>query len=126
VSRTAQVAVFAGILGPARTFTYRIPDGLELVPGHLVRVGFGPRSVAGVVTALDVPYDGALREIDALVHSIPLLRPHQLALAAWIAEQYRTGVADAVRAMLPPALAAWAPNLLFGAVAAYLVLTVRT
>ena len=28
--------------------------------------------------------------------------------------------------VLPPTLAAWAPNLLFGAVAAYLVLTVRT
>jgi lipopolysaccharide export LptBFGC system permease protein LptF len=28
--------------------------------------------------------------------------------------------------VLPPMLAAWAPNLLFGAVAAYLVLTVRT
>jgi lipopolysaccharide export system permease protein len=28
--------------------------------------------------------------------------------------------------VLPPTLAAWAPNLLFGASAAYLVLTVRT
>ena len=76
MTRTAQVAVFAGIRGPARTFTYAVPDGLELAPGHLVRVGFGPRSVAGVVTALDGPYDGTLREIDALVHPEPLLRPH--------------------------------------------------
>jgi primosomal protein N' (replication factor Y) len=106
VSRTAQVAVFAGIRGPARTFTYGTPDGLDLLPGHLVRVGFGPRSVAGVVTALDVPYEGTLRQIDALVHPLPLLRPHQLALAEWIAHEYRCGVADAVRAMLPPALAA--------------------
>ena len=106
MSRTAQVAVFAGIRGPARTFTYSIPEGLALVPGHLVRVGFGPRSVAGVVIALDVPYEGTLRQIDALVHPLPLLRPHQLALAGWMAHQYRCGVADAVRAMLPPALAA--------------------
>ena len=105
MSRTAQVAVFAGIRGPARTFSYSIPDGLELAPGHLVRVGFGPRAVAGVVVALDAPFEGTLRPIDALVHPLPLLRPHQLALAAWIAEQYRTGLADAVRAMLPPALA---------------------
>ena len=104
-SRTAQVAVFAGLRGPARTFTYAIPDGLDLAPGHLVRVGFGPRSVAGVVTALDVEYEGTLRSIDALVHPMPLLRPHQLALAAWIAHEYRAGLADAVRAMLPPALA---------------------
>ena len=112
MTRTAQVAVFAGIRGPARTFTYGVPDGLTLVPGHLVRVGFGPRSVAGVVTALDVPYEGKLRPVDALVHPLPLLRPHQLALAAWIAHEYRCGVADAVRAMLPPALAARAHNAL--------------
>ena len=110
--RTAQVAVFAGIRGPARTFTYALPDGLAVSPGHLVRVGFGPRSVAGVVTALDVPYEGALREIDALVHPEPLVRAHQLALAAWIAERYRCGLADAVRAMLPPALAARARSTL--------------
>ncbi|MDO8506314.1 MAG: primosomal protein N', partial [Candidatus Limnocylindria bacterium] len=112
MTRTAQVAVFAGIRGPARTFTYGVPDGLTLVPGHLVRVGFGPRSVAGVVTSLDVPYEGKLRPVDALVHPLPLLRPHQLALAAWIAHEYRCGVADAVRAMLPPALAARAHNAL--------------
>ena len=28
--------------------------------------------------------------------------------------------------LLPPMLAAWAPNILFGAAAAYLILTVRT
>jgi primosomal protein N' (replication factor Y) len=103
--RTAEVAVFAGLRGPARTFTYSVPEGLALEPGHLVRVGFGPRSVAGVVVGLDAPYEGSLRAIDALVHPLPLLRAHQLALAAWIATEYRCGIADAVRAMLPPALA---------------------
>jgi lipopolysaccharide export LptBFGC system permease protein LptF len=28
--------------------------------------------------------------------------------------------------LLPPTLAAWAPNLMFGAIALYLILTVRT
>ncbi|HEV8230101.1 MAG TPA: primosomal protein N' [Candidatus Limnocylindria bacterium] len=105
MTSTAEVAVFAGLRGPARTFTYAVPDGLTLHPGHLVRVGFGPRSAAGVVVRLDAPYEGTLRAIDALVHPLPLLRPHQLALASWIASEYRCGVADAVRAMLPPALA---------------------
>ena len=104
-ARTAEVAVFAGLRGPARTFTYAVPDGLDLAPGHLVRVGFGPRSVAGVVVRLDAPYEGTLRAVDALVHPLPLLRAHQLTLAAWIAAEYRCGIADAVRAMLPPALA---------------------
>jgi primosomal protein N' (replication factor Y) (superfamily II helicase) len=105
-SLVAEVAVFAGVRGAARTFSYLVPEGLDLRPGHLVRVGLGPRAVSGVVVALDGASAGRdLRAVDALVHPLPLLRPHQLALANWIAERYRCGVADAVRAMLPPALA---------------------
>jgi len=104
--RRAEVAVFAGLRGPARTFTYAIPDGLAVSAGHLVRIGLGAREVRGVVVATDVPDPGvALRPIDALAYPLPLLHPHQLALAAWIARHYRSGIADAVRAMLPPALA---------------------
>src|SRR2546428_2425676 len=107
-SATAEVAVFAGIRGPARTFSYAVPDELTLLPGHLVRVGLGRRTVPGVVIALDgaAATTRELRPIAALVHPLPLLRPHQLALARWIAERYRCALADAVRAMLPPALAA--------------------
>ncbi|MHB8630331.1 MAG: replication restart helicase PriA [Candidatus Limnocylindria bacterium] len=104
--RTAEVAVFAGLRGPARTFTYRLPDGLDVRLGHLVRAGFGSRAVHGVVVALDVPADRELKPLDGLVHPLPLLSDRQLALARWIAATYRCGLADAVRAMLPPALAA--------------------
>src|SRR5437867_5479075 len=106
-SGTAEVAVFAGLRGPARTFSYAVPHELTLLPGHLVRVGLGPRTVPGVVIALDgaAARTRERRAVGALVHPLPLLRPHQLALARWIAERYRCGLADAVRAMLPPALA---------------------
>ncbi|HEX9494509.1 MAG TPA: primosomal protein N' [Candidatus Limnocylindria bacterium] len=104
--RTAEVAVFAGLRGPARTFTYRVPDGLDVRLGHLVRAGFGSRAVHGVIVALDVPADRELKPLDGLVHPIPLLSDRHLALARWIATTYRCGLADAVRAMLPPALAA--------------------
>ncbi|HEY8732141.1 MAG TPA: primosomal protein N' [Candidatus Limnocylindria bacterium] len=104
--RTAEVAVFAGLRGPARTFTYRVPDGLDVRLGHLVRAGFGDRAVHGVVVALDVPADRELKPLDGLVHPIPLLSDRRLALARWMAATYRCGLADAVRAMLPPALAA--------------------
>jgi len=105
VTRSAEVAVFAGMRGPARTFTYLVPDGLALEPGHLVRVGLGQRPVPGVVISLDGAVERELRPVESLVHPLPLLRPHQLALAAWMAERYRCGLADAVRAMVPPALA---------------------
>ena len=106
--RTAEVAVFAGLRGPARTFTYRVPDGLDVRLGHLVRAGFGSRAVHGVVVGLGQPADRdvTLKPIDGLVHPVPLLSDRQLALARWIATTYRCGLADAVRAMLPPALAA--------------------
>ena len=106
IPRTAEVAVFAGLRGPARTFTYRVPDGLDVRLGHLVRAGFGSRAVHGVVVALDVPADRELKPLDGLVHPIPLLSERHLALARWMAATYRCGLADAVRAMLPPALAA--------------------
>lgn len=103
----AEVAVFAGLRGPARTFTYAVPEGLALEEGHLVRIGFGARAVQGVVVGLDPPApEAALKPIEALVHPLPLLSGPQLALARWIAGRYRCGLADAVRAMLPPALAA--------------------
>lgn len=114
-TRTAEVAVFAGLRGPARTFSYLVPDELDLLPGHLVRVGLGQRAVAGVVISLDGVPARELRPVDSLVHPLPLLRAHQLALAAWIAERYRCGLADAVRAMLPPALASRARGSKLGA-----------
>src|SRR5687768_12550706 len=107
VIRTAEVAAFSGLRGPAMTFTYSIPDGLDVTPGHLVHVGLGAQATRGVVVAVDVPSPAqTLRPIGGLVHPLPLLSTYQLALARWIAVEYRCGLADAVRAMLPPALAA--------------------
>jgi lipopolysaccharide export LptBFGC system permease protein LptF len=47
-----------------------------------------------------------------------------LAVVYWITINGFSAVGSA--GMLPPLLAAWAPNLLFGAGAAYLLLTART
>ena len=106
MTRTAEVAVFSGLRGPARTFTYAVPEDLDLVPGHLVRVALGPRVAAGVVVAVDVPApEAGLREVQALAQAEPVLRSHQLALARWIAERYRCALADATRAMVPPGVA---------------------
>lgn len=104
---SAEIAVFAGLRGPARTFTYGVPDGLELLPGHLVQVGLGTRSVPGVVVALGGPSDQAgLRDVAGLAHPTPVLSAHQIKLARWIAGHYRAGLADTMRAMVPPGLAA--------------------
>jgi len=106
VSRNAEVAVFGGQGGPARTFTYSVPEGVAVAPGHLVRVALGTRVSAGVVVATDVPAPpGTLRDIAAVADATPVLHPHQIELARWIAQRYRCALADAVRAMVPPGLA---------------------
>jgi lipopolysaccharide export LptBFGC system permease protein LptF len=47
-----------------------------------------------------------------------------LAIVYWIAISFFAALGSG--GLMAPALAAWAPNLLFGAAAAYLLLTVRT
>ena len=36
-----------------RVFTYRVPEGMALLPGMRVRVPFGPREKEGFVIRLD-------------------------------------------------------------------------
>ncbi|MBI2773090.1 MAG: primosomal protein N' [Chloroflexi bacterium] len=104
--RTAEVAVFSGAGGPARTFTYGIPDGMDVAVGQLVRIPLAARTVAGVAIALDVEEPaGQLRNVAAVGEADPVLRPYQIELARWIAGHYRCALADAVRAMVPPGLA---------------------
>lgn len=106
MTRAVEVAVFAGLRGPARTFTYAVPERLALAPGHLVRVPLGPRRAGGVVVALGVPPPaGRVRDVEDVVDPTPVLRPEQLGLARWMAARYRCGLADAIRAMVPPGLA---------------------
>ncbi len=42
-----------------RPYTYAVPEGMQVVPGSIVRVPLGPRQVAGIV------WDGAVENIDS-------------------------------------------------------------
>ncbi len=96
-----EVAVLAGARD---TFSYLAPEPAPQ-PGTLARVPFGRREALGVVLGHGEQTDG-MRPLGSLVHPTPVLRAHQLALARWLADEYRCAIADAVRAMLPPALTA--------------------
>ena len=54
----AQVIVDIVHENVAHTFTYSVPDGMELSPGQRVEVPFGPRSKEGVVLFLAEAYTG--------------------------------------------------------------------
>jgi len=98
----AEVAVEAGRGLDRDTYTYRVPAGIEVVPGHRVWVPFGRRSSVGYVVALTTDEPGIeVKDIER-ADAEPLLLPHQIELARSVAEHYWAPLVECLRAMLPP------------------------
>lgn len=98
----ADVAVEAARSLDHETFSYLVPDGMEVVPGHRVTVPFGRRTSFGFVVSLTTENPGIeVREI-ARVGGDPLLLPHQVELARLVAGHYWVPLIECIRAMLPP------------------------
>jgi len=86
-----------------RTFSYTIPNGLNISVGQAVWVPFGEKVLQGIVTELtDYPAVEETREISGTIDPYPLLSPVQVALARWISNRYLSPLFDAVAPMLPP------------------------
>ncbi|MCH7642605.1 MAG: DEAD/DEAH box helicase, partial [Chloroflexi bacterium] len=101
----AEVAV-DGAGGQERTFTYRVPDELDVKPGHLVWVPFGTRTVQGIVFRLtDIPEVEETRDIERVAHERSLLSYRQIEVARWMSGYYRVGLFLAAVQMLPPGFA---------------------
>jgi primosomal protein N' (replication factor Y) len=101
----ADVAVDARVADGPELFTYAIPPGMDVRPGHLVRVPFGNRTLAGVVTErVGASKAGYAKPIAGLVFPAPLISPTGLALARWVAREYRSTLYDALAPLLPPGL----------------------
>ena len=98
----AEVAVDSPT-APGRTFSYSIPDGLPVGPGHLVRVPFGRRTLGGLVMSLaEAPQVAETRPILSAAGDGPVLSAIQLRLARWISEYYISSLFEAAAPMLPP------------------------
>ena len=95
------VAVNSG--QPARTpFTYRIPEGMHVVPGQAVFVPYGPRVLQGVVLALKEATELAeVREVQAIADPDPVLDATHIALARWLADFYLAPLWDCIATCLP-------------------------
>jgi len=99
----AEIIVDARTTVPSDIFTYSIPDGLDLQPGHLVSVPFGQRTLHGLVARLtDNPRVDYTKPVTGLVHPTPLVDEPHLALARWVSHHYMTPLFDAIAPMLPP------------------------
>ena len=85
-----------------QTFTYRVPPDMEVRPGCLVYVPFGPRILQGVVMEVGVPPYPEAKEIHSLVGDGPLILAHHLALARWLSHRYLTPLFQCLAPMMPP------------------------
>ncbi|MEA2656876.1 MAG: hypothetical protein QOI23_2241, partial [Chloroflexota bacterium] len=98
----AEVAVEAGRSLDRETYSYQVPDGMDVVPGHRVTVPFGRRASYGFVVSLGTDDPGVETKPIATAGGDPLLLPHQVALARLVADHYWVPLIECLRAMLPP------------------------
>jgi primosomal protein N' (replication factor Y) len=98
----AEVAVEAGRSLDRETYTYSVPDEIDIVPGHRVTVPFGRRTTYGFVVSLGTDDPGVETKPIATAGKEPLLLPHQVALARLVADHYWVPLIECLRAMLPP------------------------
>ena len=99
----AEVAVEAARAASlAESYSYEVPAGLEVVPGHRVQVPFGRRSVRGYVIAVSTDDPGLEVKPIESADPEPLLVPHQVELAKLVAAHYWAPLLECLRAMVPP------------------------
>ena len=98
----AEVAVEAARGIARESYTYAVPDGMDVVPGHRVTVPFGRRSSYGFVVSLGTEEPDVDTKPISTAGSEPLLLPHQVALARLVADHYWLPLIECIRAMLPP------------------------
>ena len=89
-----------------RLFTYEIPEGLEVLPGHRVTVPFGAgnKPLEGFVLEVSDSFEGEgvkLKSVSRTLEPYVALTREQIRLAYWIAEWYHCLLVDALRLMIP-------------------------
>ncbi len=99
----ADVAVNVAVY---HTFTYHIPPEFVpiLVPGHLVRVGFGTAMQPGIVLSIyekDAP-DFVTKPILELLDTLPVMTPQHIQLGLWMSRVYLAPPGMCLWLMLPP------------------------
>ena len=87
-----------------RQFSYAVPEGMDVQPGQLVQVPFGPRTLEGFVVSLsdscNVPPE-KVKPVCGVVREEPVVLPDLMELAEWMHVRYLCNLVDALRLMLP-------------------------
>ncbi len=102
----AKIAVSAANFAIDKPYSYRIPEGMKLLPGHRVTVPFGRGNTRaeGVVLSVEEGCEDKLKTVEQCLDDEPLLSQTQLKLAAFLRERYFCTFYDAIRVMLPAGL----------------------
>ena len=100
----AQVIVDIVHENVAHTFTYLVPEGMQLSVGQRVEAPFGRMIKEGVIVGFsetcDVPPE-KLRELRGPLEDYPAILPELLTLARRMAEEAHCPLAETLRLMLP-------------------------
>jgi primosomal protein N' (replication factor Y) len=90
------------------SFTYSVPAEFHAIiqPGFRVFVPFGRRKLTGYVVSLSDKCDStfAIKNIEDVLDTDPVLSPEILSLTRWVAGYYQSSWGEAVKAALPAGL----------------------
>ncbi|MDD5604784.1 MAG: primosomal protein N' [Dehalococcoidales bacterium] len=85
------------------TFSYHIPEGMEVQPGQAVWVPFGRQLLQGIVISTgDSPEYEQTRDIAGIVDPPVILPLSSLQLGKWLSAYYRCPLFQSLALMLPP------------------------
>ena len=99
----AQIVVLSYQPPDIKTYTYKIPENLDVKIGQLVSVPFGKRTPMGVVVDLGAKtaVAGEIKDIAQILQNNPLLLPYQIKLLNWMHTYWRAPMVNCLEAMLP-------------------------
>ena len=102
----ARVAVSAANFAIDKPYSYKIPEGMTLLPGQRVQVCFGRgnRRCEGVVLTVEDAPAADLKTVEQALDEKPLLTDEMLRLAAFLRERCFCTFYEAIRIMLPAGL----------------------
>ena len=82
----AQVAVSCAIFAIDQPYSYRIPQGMQILPGMRVVVPFGRanRRTEAIVLGVQTGSEDKLKAIEQLLDDEPVMTDEQLRLAAFV------------------------------------------
>ena len=86
----AEVAVSCAIFAIDQPYSYRIPQGMQILPGMRVVVPFGRanRRTEAIVLGVQTGSEDKLKAIEQLLDDAPVMTDEQLRLAAFVRERY--------------------------------------